>query len=196
MYDEAKAALYRNVPITVTLGTAGPKQAFNIGRRPVNFPGTDYLEELASCRTVKLSSGFRGDYVANKPEQVKEEGTAFLDWWNEHAETSNNVRLAVILTSYGVASYDSYNYGYGQSLSLKRFEDWLLSLSPATRKTVSFRLSLSIGWNGTYYLSEHVRKFWEKNQDLVRCNVTYSDATTPRDPEERTSVSVGVFYAG
>lgn len=111
----------------------------------VNFPGTDYLKELARCRTVKLANNFRGEYVTNKAEQVKEEIIASLNWWSKHADTSHNVSLVVPLTVYGVANYEVYGWGYEQSLGLKGFEDWLPSLSPAARKTVSFSLSLGIG---------------------------------------------------
>jgi len=178
MYEEVKAALYRYVPITVSLGTAGPKQAFNIGRRPVNFRGTNYLEELARCRTVKLKNGFKGDYVAKKPEQVKDEIGAFLEWWSNHVEGNHTSTLEVHLDAYGILSTDAY--GYGETLSLRRLENWLLTLSPATRKTFCFVMSrLLVKWNGSYDLSEHVKEFWKNNQDLVRSSVPYSVATAP-----------------
>lgn len=106
MYEEVKAALYRFTPISVILGTAGPKQAFNIGSRPVNFVGTDYLEELATCRTVILRDGFRGNYIYQKPGQVIQEIDAFLTWWEQHPSGNQHASVIVPIGSQGMDYYN------------------------------------------------------------------------------------------
>jgi len=179
MYAEVKNALYRYVPIVMMLGTAGPKQAFNIGRRAVNFIGTDLLQELACCRTVILKDAFRDSYKCKKRDQVAEEIHAFLTWWQSHVQTNYYARLEVPLGLYGIAPVgDLDNTLFGEeSDMLDRIDDWLPSLSVAARKNITFRLRLQTCWNGTYRLDDNVKRFWKRHRDMVRSNVKYSIAT-------------------
>lgn len=180
MYDEVKAALYRYVPVLVTLGKAGSKQAFDIGRRPVDFRGTDFLSELSYCRTIVLKEGWQDIYKREKPQQIVDELSKFLAWWQDHGGHHIRTRLHIAFSavSHWYDDSESNSWPTWQGHTSDLFDiigDWVAALERDMQDRVRLQvLNVNVLQNNRPYVQGNVLNLCRRFPALVDSSVDIS----------------------